>query len=144
MQNFLSVSLLLCLGTFLKDFVHLDLLRFPSDFVPLMCQGLKNTVEREHHAVFKELEERKIPYLIGFQGSFGSHRVTPRTLKANLLGKLVSVDGILIKLSPRLLSQTKEAKTGLTPKYGKEEEEQDEGSFVLNKQLVYRCIISVL
>lgn len=34
-------------------------------------------------------------FFVGFEGSFGSHHVTPRGLSARLLGKLVCIDGIV-------------------------------------------------
>ena len=118
-------------------------MRFPSDFVPLMCQALKNTVAREHHAVFKELEEKNIPFLVGFQGSFGAHRVTPRSLKASLLGRLVAVDGILIKLSPRLLAKTKESGSRLKRHSGRDrEDETDEGSVSCNSWCMIFSLLS--
>jgi DNA replication licensing factor MCM3 len=36
-------------------------------------------------------------YHLGFSGSFGAHRVNPRTLVASLLGKMVCVEGIVTK-----------------------------------------------
>ena len=37
--------------------------------------------------------------MVGFEGSFGSHHCSPRTLKAHLLCRLVCVDGIVTKCS---------------------------------------------
>jgi DNA replicative helicase MCM subunit Mcm2 (Cdc46/Mcm family) len=39
----------------------------------------------------------QLVYHLGFSGSFGSHRVNPRTLVADFLGKLVCVEGIVTK-----------------------------------------------
>jgi DNA replication licensing factor MCM3 len=36
-------------------------------------------------------------FFVGYEGSFGAHHVTPRGLRADLLGKLVSVEGIVSK-----------------------------------------------
>lgn len=41
----------------------------------------------------KEHEE----FFIGFEGSFGSKHVTPRTLNSQFLGNLVCVEGIVTK-----------------------------------------------
>ncbi|EGD72580.1 hypothetical protein PTSG_04316 [Salpingoeca rosetta] len=38
-------------------------------------------------------------FFVGFSGSFGAHHVTPRGLSADLLGRLVCVDGIVSKCS---------------------------------------------
>jgi DNA replication licensing factor MCM3 len=38
-------------------------------------------------------------FSIGFEGNFGTHHVTPKTLNASLVNKLVCIDGIVTKCS---------------------------------------------
>jgi len=51
-------------------------------------------------------------FFVGFEGSFGSMHVTPRSLSARFIGNLVCVEGIVTKctlvftLSPSLSSST--------------------------------------
>jgi len=49
-----------------------------------------------------------VDFFVGFEGSFGNHHVTPRTLITKFAGKLVCLGGIVTKCS---LLRTKPVKT---------------------------------
>ena len=38
-------------------------------------------------------------FSVGFEGNFGTHHVTPKSLNATLVNKLVCIDGIVTKCS---------------------------------------------
>ena len=49
---------------------------------------------------------QETPFHIGFQGSFGSHVVSPRDLKTDMLTRMICVEGIVTKTSlvrPKIL-----------------------------------------
>ncbi|KAG5219987.1 MCM DNA helicase complex [Salix suchowensis] len=51
-----------------------------------------------------EIESRS--YRVGFSGSFGDHHASPRTLNASMLGKMISLEGIITRCSlvrPKML-----------------------------------------
>jgi DNA replication licensing factor MCM3 len=66
---------------------HIELLAFQ--------RALKEYVLTVDGAYGKQFEE----FHVGFEGSFGSKHVTPRSLSAHLLGCLVCVEGIVTKSS---------------------------------------------
>jgi len=79
------------------------LLKDPVDFAPAFDDALLRIVKRvgsEKH------DTEKNSYHIGFSGSFGDHHVSPRTLHAALLGKMISLEGIITRCSlvrPKML-----------------------------------------
>lgn len=71
-------------------------LNHPDEFLPAFELALKDAVL----ALYPELKEREeVRYSVGVEGSFGSHHVSPRGLNAQLVGRLVLVEGIVIKMS---------------------------------------------
>ncbi len=48
------------------------------------------------HALMTGVQAR---FSIGFEGNFGTHHVTPKSLNATLVNKLVCIDGIVTKCS---------------------------------------------
>lgn len=61
----------------------------------LLKLALKKFVE----SMDREYANRYKEFFVGFEGSFGSHHVTPRTLKSCYLNKLVNVEGIVSRCS---------------------------------------------
>ncbi|KAK4337011.1 hypothetical protein RND71_043966 [Anisodus tanguticus] len=77
---------------------------------PIRCQALLQHSFDELHAfecALKEIVSKidsayaisKHDFFIGFEGSFGSKHVTPRTLSSKLLGQMICVEGIVTKCS---------------------------------------------
>lgn len=77
---------------------------------PARCASLLLNSFEEMHSFEVALREfvtslnpdyarQKEHFFIGFEGSFGSRHVTPRTLSARLLGNLVCLEGIVTKCS---------------------------------------------
>lgn len=64
-------------------------------FVELVAfqRALKDLVASIDATYAKQFEE----FHVGFEGSFGSKHVSPRTLSARFLGNLVCVEGIVTK-----------------------------------------------
>ncbi|KAF9243837.1 MCM2/3/5 family-domain-containing protein [Melanogaster broomeanus] len=80
------------------------LLKQPVDFLPAFDDALVNIVTQVHDTEKHELEGKS--YRVGFSGSFGDHHVSPRTLKAEHLGKMISLEGIITRCSlvrPKML-----------------------------------------
>jgi DNA replication licensing factor MCM3 len=80
------------------------LLKQPTDYLPAFDDALLNLVQRLYDADKHEIENRS--YRVGFSGSFGDHHVSPRTLQAAHLGKMISLEGIITRCSlvrPKML-----------------------------------------
>lgn len=71
-----------------------SLLNNPNEYLPAFNKALKDIVETMADRNIHDLDS---PYYVGFRGSFGSHHVNPRTLRAMYLGKLVCVEGIVTR-----------------------------------------------
>ena len=80
------------------------LLKQPTDYLPAFDDALKNVVERARDPEKHDIENKS--YKVGFSGSFGDHHVSPRTLRAAQLGKMISLEGIVTRCSlvrPKML-----------------------------------------
>ncbi|RDB28380.1 DNA replication licensing factor mcm3 [Hypsizygus marmoreus] len=80
------------------------LLKQPADFLPAFDDALLNIVQRVHDVEKHEIASKS--YRVGFSGSFGDHHVSPRTLHAAQLGKMISLEGIITRCSlvrPKML-----------------------------------------
>jgi len=80
------------------------LLKQPVDFLPAFDNALLNVIQRIHDPEKHEIETKS--YRVGFSGSFGDHHVSPRTLHAAQLGKMISLEGIITRCSlvrPKML-----------------------------------------
>lgn len=69
-----------------------SLLEEPGAYQPAADQALKEMVAQLDPAF-----DSAIIYYVGFRGSFGDHHATPRTLKAEKLGKMVCLEGIVTR-----------------------------------------------
>jgi len=72
------------------------LLNSPHEWLPIFEGALLKYVREKYLATPERLCKE---YFIGYEGAFGSHKVTPRQLTTILIGKLVCVEGIVTKLS---------------------------------------------
>jgi len=80
------------------------LLKNPVDFLPAFDAALKSVVEHVYNAEKDDISSKS--YHVGFSGSFGDHHVSPRTLHAANLGKMISLEGIITRCSlvrPKML-----------------------------------------
>jgi DNA replication licensing factor MCM3 len=80
------------------------LLKQPVEYLPAFDDALSTIVQRVYDSDKHEIENKA--YRIGFSGSFGDHHVSPRTLKAAHLGKMISLEGIITRCSlvrPKML-----------------------------------------
>ncbi|XP_022179301.1 DNA replication licensing factor MCM3-like [Myzus persicae] len=59
----------------------------------LLKLALKQVVEK----INPEYSNRYEEFFVGFEGSFGSHHVTPQTLNSNFINKLVCVEGVVAR-----------------------------------------------
>ncbi|XP_031481612.1 DNA replication licensing factor MCM3 homolog 3 [Nymphaea colorata] len=71
------------------------LLRNPGDYIQPFSDALTE-VTRNVNPKYLHVDER---VLVGFQGQFGFHKVTPRELLSPFLGTMVCVEGIVTKCS---------------------------------------------
>ncbi|KZT65572.1 ATP dependent DNA helicase [Daedalea quercina L-15889] len=86
-----------------RDFAD-GLLKQPTDYLPAFDEALLNVVSRVHDAEKHDVSGKE--YRVGFSGSFGDHNVSPRTLRASQLGKMISLEGIVTRCSlvrPKML-----------------------------------------
>ncbi|KAH9919104.1 ATP dependent DNA helicase [Fomitopsis serialis] len=86
-----------------RDFAD-GLLKQPTDFLPAFDEALGNVVSRVHDSEKHDVSGKE--YRVGFSGSFGDHHVSPRTLRASQLGKMISLEGIVTRCSlvrPKML-----------------------------------------
>lgn len=80
------------------------LLKKPTEYLPAFDDALMNIVQRLHDTEKHAIASKN--YKVGFSGSFGDHHVSPRTLHAAQLGKMISLEGIITRCSlvrPKML-----------------------------------------
>ncbi|PVG02771.1 putative MCM3-subunit of pre-replication complex [Serendipita vermifera] len=80
-------------------------LKEPADHIHAFEIGLAHAIDTFKDPL-KHLTEGK-DYKLGFSGSLGDHHVSPRTLRATHLGKLISLEGIVTRCSlvrPKMLT----------------------------------------
>ncbi|EIW86470.1 ATP dependent DNA helicase [Coniophora puteana RWD-64-598 SS2] len=80
------------------------LLKQPGDFLPAFDDALSEIVKQVHDPDKHDPSSKN--YRVGFSGSFGDHHVSPRTLKSEHLGRMISLEGIITRCSlvrPKLL-----------------------------------------
>lgn len=73
-----------------------SLLKEPASFLPAFDAALKDVVLAVHDPA-KHAEASETQFYIGLRGSFGDHHVNPRTLRANMIGKMISLEGIVTR-----------------------------------------------
>ncbi|EPQ61063.1 MCM-domain-containing protein [Gloeophyllum trabeum ATCC 11539] len=86
-----------------RDFAD-GLLKQPVDFLPAFDDALLNVIKQVYDTEKHDIEGKT--YHIGLSGSFGDHHVSPRTLLASHLGKMISLEGIVTRCSlvrPKML-----------------------------------------
>ncbi|KAJ7596741.1 MCM2/3/5 family-domain-containing protein [Mycena floridula] len=74
------------------------LLRHPDEYIPAFDQALEEVLS----VVVQDKEKQQKShsgYKIGFSGSFGDNHVNPRSLHAEHLGKMISLEGIVTRCS---------------------------------------------
>ncbi|KAF4623005.1 hypothetical protein D9613_001700 [Agrocybe pediades] len=80
------------------------LLKQPTEYLPAFDMALASVVEHVYNPEKHEIASKT--YHVGFSGSFGDHHVSPRTLNASYLGKMISLEGIITRCSlvrPKML-----------------------------------------
>lgn len=74
-----------------------DLLNQPVDYFPAFESALVEVIARAQNKDKQHLEQEG--YHVGLSGSFGDHHVSPRTLRAAQLGRMISLEGIVTRCS---------------------------------------------
>ncbi|BFZ61457.1 MCM DNA helicase complex subunit [Saitoella coloradoensis] len=74
------------------------ILNQPSDYLPAFDMALKDVVNTVQDPTRHKVTVDTVFY-VAFRGSFGDHHVNPRTLRAQHLGKLISLEGIVTRCS---------------------------------------------
>ncbi|PPQ92662.1 hypothetical protein CVT25_013969 [Psilocybe cyanescens] len=80
------------------------LLKNPVDYLPAFDTALTQVVQHVYDPEKHDIASKT--YHVGFSGSFGDHHVSPRTLHAAHLGKMISLEGIITRCSlvrPKML-----------------------------------------
>ena len=72
-----------------------ELLNYSVEEIIAFQRALKEFVNNQNPEFSKKYSE----FFVGFEGSFGSKHVTPRTLGSGHLGSIVAVEGIVTKCS---------------------------------------------
>ena len=73
------------------------LLKSPTDFLPAFEHALTTLVHQVADPRKHDIEDKT--FRVGFSGSFGDHHVSPRTLRASQLNKMISLEGIITRCS---------------------------------------------
>ncbi|GAA98101.1 uncharacterized protein L969DRAFT_85973 [Mixia osmundae IAM 14324] len=74
------------------------LLKAPQEYLTAFDIALRDTILSVHDPiVHSEQVGDGNKFYIGLKGSFGDHRLSPRTLRANMLGKMISLEGIVTR-----------------------------------------------
>ncbi|KAM3578556.1 MCM DNA helicase complex subunit [Umbelopsis sp. WA50703] len=68
----------------------------PGHYLPNMDRALQNMIKSLRPDAPSQEES---PFYIGFRGSFGENHVSPRTVRAQHVGKLICLEGIVTKCS---------------------------------------------
>ncbi|KTW32404.1 MCM DNA helicase complex subunit MCM3 [Pneumocystis jirovecii RU7] len=79
-----------------RDFAD-GLLNQPAEYLPPFNKALRDVV-----LTVRDITKHKVDdmlFYIGFVGSFGDQHVTPRSIRAQYLGKLVCIEGIVTRCS---------------------------------------------
>jgi DNA replication licensing factor MCM3 len=85
-----------------RDFAD-GLLREPVEYLPALDLALREVIKA---TVGEEKAGDLERFNVGLSGSFGDHQVSPRTLSASHLGKMISLEGIITRCSlvrPKML-----------------------------------------
>lgn len=77
---------------------NISVLNEPTDFLPPFDRALKETALALRGTQHTYINDDTVFY-VGFKGSFGDNHVNPRTLRAEHLGKMISIDGIVTRCS---------------------------------------------
>ncbi|KAJ1309651.1 hypothetical protein OPQ81_006418 [Rhizoctonia solani] len=75
----------------------IGLLRQPHEYIPAFDAALLERVKIQYDTEKHDISGKE--YHVGFRGSFGDHHVSPRTLRASHIGKLISLEGIVTRCS---------------------------------------------
>lgn len=68
----------------------------PHEWLPIFEAALLRHVREKYIATPEKVAKE---YFIGYEGAFGSYKVSPRQLTTSFIGKMVCVEGIVTKLS---------------------------------------------
>ncbi|CAE6421318.1 unnamed protein product [Rhizoctonia solani] len=74
-----------------------SLLRQPHEYIPAFDAALLERVKIQYDTEKHDISNKE--YHVGFRGSFGDHHVSPRTLRASHIGKMISLEGIITRCS---------------------------------------------
>lgn len=91
----------------LRDFDRdsaIGLLKNPVDYLPAFDAALKTVIDHVYESDKQDLKSKT--FHVGFSGSFGDHQVSPRSLNASYLGRMISLEGIITRCSlvrPKML-----------------------------------------
>lgn len=91
------------LRDYLREFAD-GLLKEPVEYLPAFDEALLQVVQQVYDQEKHDIEGKA--YRVGFSGSFGDHHVSPRTLSAAQIGRMISLEGIVTRCSlvrPKML-----------------------------------------
>ncbi|KAL1748438.1 MCM2/3/5 family-domain-containing protein [Schizophyllum fasciatum] len=74
------------------------LLKNPTEYLPAFDAALLEVVKRASASGDSKVDESQT-FHVGFSGSFGDHHVSPRTLHASHLNRMISLEGIITRCS---------------------------------------------
>lgn len=78
------------------DAITCRLLKTPLEYLPAFDAALKEVVVSVADPT-KHIGVHESIYYVALRGSFGDHHVNPRTLRAVMLGKMISIEGIVTR-----------------------------------------------
>lgn len=78
-----------------------SVLRDPLNYLPAFDHALKEVVISVQD-IGRDGNLQEAIFYVGLRGSFGDHHVNPRTLRAAMLGKAISIEGIVTRCKCKL------------------------------------------
>lgn len=79
----------------------------PINYQPAADLAVKDCVNNVHDPIrHAYVQAGASAFYVGFKGSFGDNHTTPRTLRADKLGKMVCLEGIVTRCKPLLTRWT--------------------------------------
>ncbi|KAJ2162243.1 MCM DNA helicase complex subunit [Coemansia sp. RSA 552] len=76
-----------------------SLVREPGEFVPAFEEAATDMAKSLASRAGVAVDPNMFAVVVGFRGAFGAHHLTPRGLRAALLGQLVCIEGIVTRCS---------------------------------------------
>ncbi|RKP35640.1 MCM2/3/5 family-domain-containing protein, partial [Dimargaris cristalligena] len=76
-----------------------EIIKSPSEFVPALEKAVQEVIKTLTNGQVDPITGIPLALHVGFKGSFGEHHLNPRSLRAQFIGQLVCLEGIVTRCS---------------------------------------------